>query len=187
MFLAEISNDVISIKTSFSQIVWWYFHSRLLILSFTIIRLYLVLLQSLYSLWSILRMKASSICRLVVESLQTGRWRDEVGSRIENTTCPRQLSHCTWLLIIFSCYLLQSHLLVEGALLCFSKFAQNPLFTILSSSFLGLLVRIKLIVSLHFCMKKGKCLPRRLRSYWCFLCILEWIKTLSNSHKYNNI
>lgn len=137
MFLAGISNYVISWKTFFSQIVCWYFHSRLLILSFTIIRLYLMLLQSLFSLWSILRMRVSSVCRLVVESLQTQRWRDEAGSRIENTTCPRQLSHCTWLLIIFFCYLLQSHLLVEGTLLCFSKFAQNPLFTILFKQFPG--------------------------------------------------
>lgn len=67
----------------------------------------------------------------MVESLHTGRRNHEVGSRIENTTCPRQLSHCTWLLIIFFCYLLQSHLLVEETPLCFSKFAQNPLFTIL--------------------------------------------------------
>lgn len=59
-----------------------------------------------------------------------------MGSRTENTPCPRHLSHCTWLLIIF-CYLLQSHLLVEGTLLCFSKFVKNRLFTILFKQFPG--------------------------------------------------
>lgn len=133
------------------------------------------MLQSLFfSLGIVLRTRASPVCRLVVESLCTGRRRDEVGIWIENTTCPRQLSHCIRLLIIFFCYLLQSHLLVEETPLCFSKFAQNPLFIILFKQFPWSACAHEVNHVLPNLQEQGQMSARK-------DIILEWIEILSNS------
>lgn len=104
----------------------------------------------------------------MVESLQTGRWRDQVGSRTKNTTCPRHLSHCTWLLIIFFCYLLQSHLLVEGTLLCFSKFVKNPLFTILFKQFPGTICTRKVNCVLTCLHEQGQTFAKKIKKLLVF-------------------
>lgn len=141
----------------------------------------LMLLQPLFSPGIVLRVRASPVCRLVVESqLYTGRRKDEVGSRTENTTCPRQLSHCTWLLIIFFCYLLQSHLLVEETPLCFSKFAQNPLFTILFKHFARTACTHKVNHVLPSSQEQGQMSARKDEEATGVL-ILGWTEILSNS------
>jgi len=82
---------------------------------------------------------------------------------MENTACPSQLSHCTSLLIIFFCYLLQSHLLVEGTLLCFSKFAQNPLFTIVLKQFPGTTCTSKVNRGLTYLHEQGQMFAKKIK------------------------